>query len=81
LSVPRSLAAAGLPVVVAHPRQVRDFARATGQPAKTDQLDATILALFAERVRPTPRPLPDAAAQNAMMRDRSRWTCTVQYSC
>ena len=58
-----ALAAAGLPVVVANPRQVRDFARATGQLAKTDELDAGILALFAERVRPTPRPLPDAAAQ------------------
>lgn len=58
-----ALAAAGLPVVVANPRQVRDFARATGQLAKTDQLDAAILALFAERVRPTPRPLADAAAQ------------------
>jgi transposase len=58
-----ALAAAGFPVVVANPRQVRDFARATGQLAKTDQLDAGILALFAERVRPTPRPLPDAAAQ------------------
>ena len=58
-----ALAASGLPVVVANPRQVRDFARATGQLAKTDQLDAGILALFAERVRPAPRPLPDAAAQ------------------
>ncbi len=58
-----ALAAAGLPVVVANPRQVRDFARAMGQLAKTDQLDAAILARFAERVRPTPRPLPDAAAQ------------------
>ena len=58
-----ALAAAGFPVVVANPRQVRDFARATGQLAKTDQLDAGILALFAERVRPTPRPLADAAAQ------------------
>ena len=58
-----ALAAAGLPVVVANPRQVRDFARATGQLAKTDQLDAGILALFAERVRPTPRPLADAATQ------------------
>jgi transposase len=58
-----ALAAVGLPVVVANPRQVRDFARATGQLAKTDQLDAGILALFAERVRPAPRPLPDAAAQ------------------
>src|SRR2546427_4482523 len=58
-----ALAAAGLPVVVANPRQVQDFARATGQLAKTDELDAGILALFAEGVRPTPRPLPDAAAQ------------------
>src|SRR5205085_2605983 len=40
-------------------RQVRDFAKALGQLAKTDALDATILALFGERVRPTPRPLPD----------------------
>ena len=58
-----ALAARRLPVVVANPRQVRDFARASGQLAKTDQLDAGILALFAERVRPTPRPLPDAAVQ------------------
>lgn len=58
-----ALAAARLPVVVANPRQVRDFARATGQLAKTDRLDATILALFAERVRPASRPLPDDAAQ------------------
>ena len=58
-----ALAAAGLPVVVANPRQVRDFARATGQLAKTDALDAGILALFAERVRPTPRALPTEAVQ------------------
>ncbi|HEX4573993.1 MAG TPA: IS110 family transposase, partial [Gemmatimonadales bacterium] len=51
------------PVVVANPRQVRDFARATGQLAKTDTIDAAILALFAERVRPTPRALPSATAQ------------------
>jgi transposase len=57
-----ALAAAGFPLVVANPRQVRDFARATGQLAKTDRIDAQILALFADRVRPTPRPLPDAAA-------------------
>jgi len=57
------LAAAGLPVVVANPRQIRDFARATGQLAKTDQIDAAILALFAERVRPAPRALPTDAAQ------------------
>lgn len=54
-----ALGAAGLPVVVANPRQVRDFARATGQLAKTDALDAAVLARFAEVVRPTPRPLVD----------------------
>ena len=58
-----ALAAAGLPVVVANPRQVRDFAKATGQLAKTDRIDADVLALFAERVRPAVRPLPDADAQ------------------
>lgn len=58
-----ALAAARVPIVVANPRQVRDFARSTGQLAKTDRLDAGILALFAERVQPEPRPLPDAAAQ------------------
>ena len=52
-----ALAAAGLPLVVANPRQVRDFAKATGQLAKTDRLDADLLARFAERVRPAPRPL------------------------
>lgn len=58
-----ALAAAGFPLVVANPRQVRDFARATGQLAKTDSIDASILALFAERVRPEPRPLSDDATQ------------------
>ena len=62
-AVVAAVAAAGLAVVVANPRQVRDFARATGQLAKTDALDAQVLALFAERVRPEPRPLPDAAVQ------------------
>jgi transposase len=56
-----ALAAADLPVVIANPRQVRDFAKATGQLAKTDEIDAHILALFAERVRPDVRPLPDEA--------------------
>jgi transposase len=59
-----ALAAASLPVVVVNPRQVRDFARATGQLAKTDGIDADVLALFAERVRPAVRPLPDAEAQD-----------------
>ena len=58
-----ALAAAELPVVVANPRQVRDFAKATGQLANTDLLDAHLLALVAERVHPTPRPLPDATLQ------------------
>lgn len=58
-----ALVTAGLPVVVVNPRQVRDFAKAIGQLAKTDVLDAEILARFGEAVRPKPRPLPDAATQ------------------
>jgi transposase len=58
-----TLAKAGLPIAVVNPRQVRDFAKAMGQLAKTDALDAGILAEFAQRVRPEPRPLPDEAAQ------------------
>jgi len=58
-----ALASAGLPVVVANPRQVRDFAKATGQLAKTDRIDADLLALFAERVRPAVRALPGADVQ------------------
>jgi len=58
-----ALTAAGIAVVIANPRQVRDFAKATGQLAKTDEVDAGILALFAERVRPPVRPLPDDAAR------------------
>jgi transposase len=55
----RALASAELPVVVVNPRQVRDFAKATGQLAKTDTIDAVVLARFAEAVRPAVRPLPD----------------------
>ena len=58
-----ALGTARLPVAVVNPRQVRDFARAMGRLAKTDRLDAEVLALFAARVRPEPRPLPDPAAQ------------------
>ena len=58
-----ALAAAALPVVVVNPRQVRDFGRATGVLAKTDVLDAAILAHFAEAVRPPVRPLREAEAQ------------------
>lgn len=57
--VTRALASAELPVVVVNPRQVRDFAKATGQLAKTDSIDAVVLARFAEAVRPAVRPLPD----------------------
>ena len=56
-------AGAGWPVVVVNPRQVRDFAKATGQLAKTDTLDAPVLAHFAEAIRAPVRPLPDAATQ------------------
>jgi transposase len=55
-----ALADAQLPVVIANPRQVRDFAKGLGQLAKTDTIDATVLALFAERVKPAVRTLPGA---------------------
>jgi transposase len=59
-NVATALALAALPVAVVNPRQVRDFARALGRLAKTDTLDAAVLARFADGVRPEPRPLPDA---------------------
>lgn len=55
-----ALAAAGLPVAVVNPRQVRSFARSIGKLAKTDQIDARVLARFGAAVQPEPRPLPDA---------------------
>ena len=58
-----ALAAARVPVVVVNPRHVRDFAKAAGQLAKTDALDAQILAQFAQVMRPAPRPLPDEQTQ------------------
>ena len=58
-----ALGSAGLPVVAVNPRQVRDFAKALGKLAKTDAIDAQVLAHFAEAVRPAVRPLPDAATQ------------------
>lgn len=57
------LVAAGLPVVVVNPRQVRDFAKATGKLAKTDRLDAAVLAHFAEVIRPELRPWPSDSEQ------------------
>ena len=64
ITVAAALASAGLPLAVVNPRQIRDFARATGRLAKTDALDAQVIALFAERIRPEPRPLADADSQN-----------------
>lgn len=61
--VAATLAGASLPVVVVNPRQIRDFARALGRLAKTDKVDAAVIASFAERVRPPLRPLPDADAR------------------
>lgn len=67
-----ALTVARLPVVVVNPRQVRDFAKATGQLAKTDAIDAAVLARFAEVVRPEVRPLPDeqTAELSALLRRR-----------
>jgi transposase len=62
--VASALAGAQLPLSVVNPRQIRDFARAAGRLAKTDRLDAEIIALYAERMRPDVRPLPDADARH-----------------
>jgi transposase len=72
-----ALAVAGLPVVVVNPRQVRDCARATGQLAKTDALDAQILAHFADVIRPQLRPLPDAQTQ-ALAALSARRRCLIE---
>lgn len=58
-----ALAAADLPLAVINPRQIRDFARSVGRLAKTDRLDAEVIALFAERVQPEPRPIPNEQAR------------------
>jgi len=63
LDVASALGAAGVPTAVVNPRQVRDFARSTGLLAKTDRLDAQVLAHFGEALRPAARSLPDAQAQ------------------
>ncbi|HEY9480272.1 MAG TPA: IS110 family transposase [Gemmatimonadaceae bacterium] len=57
------LAAHSLPVVVVNPRQIRHYAKATGELSKTDRIDARIIALFAERVRPEVRAIPDEEAR------------------
>lgn len=61
--VAAALAGASLPVVVVNPAQIRAFAKAVGQRAKTDPIDALIIARFAEATRPEPRPLPDEATR------------------
>lgn len=61
--VAATLGAAGLPVVVINPAQVRHYAQAIGRRAKTDPIDAEVIARFAEAVKPQVRPLPEAAAQ------------------
>lgn len=63
-AITAALAAAGLPIAVVNARQIRDFARSTGQLAKTDRLDAAVLARYAARIRPAPRALPDEATQD-----------------
>lgn len=64
VAVVSALAEAGLPVAVVNPRQVRDFAKSLGRLAKTDRLDARILAHFGEAIHPEPRSLPDAQARH-----------------
>jgi transposase len=63
VAVVAALGLAQVPVAVLNPRHVRDFAKATGRLAKTDRIDAQVLAQFAAAVQPTPRPLPDAQTQ------------------
>lgn len=58
-AVVAELGSIGLPVAVVNPRQVRDFAKATGRLAKTDAIDAAVLSHFAQSIRPEPRPMPD----------------------
>lgn len=69
-----ALASAGVQLAVVNPRQVRDFARAMGELAKTDEIDARILAMFAERIRPEVRALPDEDARelDALMTRRKQ---------
>ncbi len=62
-TVAAALAGAGLPLAVVNPRQVRDFARALGRLAKTDAIDAKVIALFAERIEPPARPIASPEAQ------------------
>jgi transposase len=64
IEIAAALSGAGLPVCVINPRQIRDFARATGELAKTDRVDARILAAFGRALRPPVRPLPEEQARH-----------------
>ena len=60
-----ALIGAEISVVMANPRQVRDFAKSTGESAKTDRIDAAVLAHYAEVLRPDPRPCPTSSPWNS----------------
>jgi transposase len=62
-TVAAALAGVGLPLAVVNPRQIRSFAKALGKLAKTDAIDAEVIALFADKVRPQARPLPTSDAR------------------
>jgi transposase len=62
-AVAAALASAGLPLAVVNPRQIRSFAKALGKLAKTDAIDAEVIALFADKIRPQARPLPTSDAR------------------
>ena len=73
-----ALGSAGVSAAVVNPRQVRDFAKATGQLAKTDAIDAQVLALFAQRIEPPVRALPSEQCQVAaelLARRAQLWAC------
>ena len=78
-AVAAALAEAALPVVVVNPAQVRQFARGVGRLAKTDPIDAAVLARFAALVRPAVRPRPDAAQRElAALVARRRQVCALR---
>ena len=79
LAVLRALCQAGLPAVAVNPRQVRDFAKATGKRAKTDRIDAFVIAHFAAVIKPVVRPLNDVQTeqlQALLLRSANSLTCS-----
>lgn len=80
-SLVRALVEAALPVIVVNPRQVRDFAKATSRLAKTDALDAQVLAHFVEVIQPAERALPDPQTEElAALRARRRQVLAIQHA-